>query len=385
MTFIPKFASREFKQRKKMRRTIVLLFTVSVIAMLMSGCGKHDTSTTERTVKVKFLEVGCSTGDGKQGYSGTIEEMSGTALSFASGGTITHIYVNEGQSVSRGQLVATVDARNVTNSATASRAMTSQADDLVAQAQAALAQAQDAYNRMKILHDNGSLPEIKWIEVETQLEQAKLAVSQAQSNARAARATQDIASKSVSDTRLVAPVSGYVSAKSADVGQNVLPGAPVVKIVQIDRVKVNISVPEREISNIAKGQKIAVTVASLNGRRYEATVVEKGVTADPLSRSYNVKAVINNPNRELLPGMIAEVYMGTNVASYPSLPAAIIQIDADNKPFVWTVADGKAVKTYVALGRNVGDEVQIIGGIKVGDKVICEGQQKVSNGMNVKE
>ena len=67
-----------------------------------------------------------------------------------------------------------------------------------------------------------------------------------------------------------------------------------------------------------------------------------------------------------------------------TLPAEIIQIDADNRPFVWTVVDGKAQKAYVTLGQNIGDNVQIAEGLKAGDKVICEGQQKVSNGLEVK-
>ena len=87
--------------------------------------------------------------------------------------------------------------------------------------------------------------------------------------------------------------------------------------------------------------------------------------------------------------MIAEVGLGAAIELQPTgqtivkLPAEIIQIDADNHPFVWTVADGKARKTYVTLGQNIGDMVQIAEGLKAGDKVICEGQQKVSNGMTV--
>ena len=128
-------------------------------------------------------------------------------------------------------------------------------------------------------------------------------------------------------------------------------------------------------------------VAALGDKTFEAKVTEKGVTADALSRSYEVKGIISNPQHELLPGMIAEVSLSGSLMTSPqkhlSLPAEIIQIDADNKPFVWTVVDGRAQKTYVTLGQNIGDNVQITEGLKDGDNVICEGQQKVSNGMEV--
>ncbi len=360
-----------------------------LMVVVVCGCIRGSEKESEMVVKVKTIEVGASSTPGLQTYSGIIEEWDGSALSFAAGGTITHINVSEGQSVSHGQLIATVDSRNTTSGANASHAATEQADDMVQQAQAALNQAQDAYNRMKVLHDNGSLPEIKWIEVETKLQQAKLMVSQAKSNASAARSTEDIARKSVSDTRLYAPTSGYISAKMCDVGQNVLPGAPVVKLVQINRVKVNVSIPENEISHIHTGQQIVATVAALGNRRFNAKVIEKGVEADPLSRTYTVKAVIENPRHELLPGMIAEVTVASssesNSIGAATLPATIIQIDADNKPFVWKVTDGLASRTYVELGENIGDEVQVLSGLHVGDHVICEGQQKVSTDMKVTE
>lgn len=359
------------------------------VAGAMCGCTTGSERESDTVVKVKIMEVVSSLGTGSQTYSGIVEEWDGTALSFVTGGTITHINVSEGQSVSRGQLIATVDSRNSTSGVNVSHAATQQADDMVGQAQAALNQAQDAYNRMKILHDNGSLPEIKWIEVETKLQQAKLMVSQAKSNASAARSTESIAQKSVADTRLYAPSAGYISAKMCDVGQNVLPGAPVVKLVQINRVKVNVSIPENEITHIHIGQSIVAVVAALGNERFNGKVIEKGVVADPLSRTYTVKAVIENPNHELLPGMIAEVAMASgdsrNDFGAATLPATIIQIDADNKPFVWTVSDGRARKTYIELGQNVGDEVQVIRGLHVGDSVICEGQQKVSSDMKVKE
>ena len=328
---------------------------------MLGSCGeKNGKERAVEPVNVKTMMVQQETADGQQGYSGTIEEMSGSSLSFASVGTLRSVNVSEGQMIRQGQLIATIDETSLKSAHEA--------------ALAAKEQALDAEQRMKLLHDAGSLPEIKWIEVQTQVRQAISA--------------EKMAKKALTDTRLYAPFSGYVAEKQAEAGQSVAPGVPIVKLVRIDHVKVSISVPEEEIAQIHTGQSLQVKVPALGGKTFEAKVAEKGVTADALSRSYEVKGIIGNPQHELLPGMIAEVHLGTMGTSQHkeqsiTLPAEIIQIDADNRPFVWTVVDNKAQKAYVTLGQNIGDNVQISKGLKAGDKVICEGQQKVSNGMKV--
>jgi len=351
------------------------MFLLLAVLVLSSCSEKKQESRDVQPVKVKTMPVGAAVANDGQAYSGTIEEMSGTSLSFGSSGTVKTLNVSEGQFVSKGQLIGTVDAQTMQNGVNVASAARTQAEE-------SLKQAQDAYDRMKILHDNGSLPEIQWIDVQTKLSQAEQMLRQTQ-------AAEKIAKKGLTDTRLLAPFSGYVAEKSVEVGANVMIGMQVVKLVKIDNVKVKMSVPEEEISNIRKGQKIQVTVAALPGKRYTATVTEKGVSADALSRSYEVKAVIANPRHELLPGMIANV---EGVATVPrkvrtsiALPASVVQIDVDNQPFVWTVVDGKAQKTPVSLGGNAGNDVMITAGLNLGDKVIVEGQQKVSTGMKVKE
>ncbi len=336
--------------------------------LLFSGCGgNNEQNVGPRTVKVKTLTAEAVQSASGQGYSGTIEEVSGSSLSFSSLGTVRNIYVSQGQMVAQGQLIATLDQTSVQSAYDA--------------AVAAKEQALDAQQRLGQLHDSGSLPEIKWVEVQTQVRQAISA--------------ENIARKALADTRLCAPFSGYVSEKQAEAGQSVAPGVPIVKLVRIDRVKVVISVPEEEIARIKMGQVLNVEVPALGGKRFEATVAEKGVTADALSRSYGVKGVIANPHRELLPGMIATVSIrdglsdngsvSGNVPQAMVLPAEIIQIDADNRPFVWVVEEGRAQKVYLQLGANIGDAVQVLGGLEPGVKVICEGQHKVSRGMKVSE
>ncbi len=334
----------------------------------LASCGNKGESE-RKPVSVRTTVVKPGVASGTQYYSGTIEETTGTSLSFSGMGTLQSLSVEEGQMVQKGQLIGVIDATTSDNALISAQSATKVAEQ-------SLAQAQDAYNRMKLLHDNGSLPEIQWIETQTKLEQAK-------SSLEASKAQEKIARKGVTDTRLTAPFSGYIASKTADVGQNVGPGVPVVKLVKIDQVKVRITVPESDISKISKGQKLTVGVDALGGEMFTATVTEKGVAADAMSRSYDVRGTIDNPDHKLLPGMVCNVYKEVDGGSEAILlPASIIQIDADNKRFVWCVKDGKAVKTYVTTGANAGENITVTTGLSSGDEVITEGQQKVSNGMS---
>ena len=331
---------------------------LALAAVMLSACGGNTGAdeTERKAVKVEVTQVKAVTADRTNRYSGTVEEESGSLLSFAVGGTVSRVLVDEGDRVGKGQLIATLDAEQLTHNH--------------ASAQAALAQAEDAYRRMEELHGKGSLPEIKWVEAQTALQRA--------------RASEQMARKQLADCRLYAPFSGVISKKFAEKGQNVGAGTQIAKLVAVGRMKVKISVPESEMAQITVGQKADVTIEALGGASMQATVTEKGVAADPLSRSYDVKLSLPKADRKLLPGMVADVALrGGNASMACILPAHIVQIDERNNEFVWLAVGGKAVKRIVTVGGFTADGVTVTSGLADGDMVITAGAQKVSEGTRV--
>jgi membrane fusion protein (multidrug efflux system) len=125
---------------------------------LLVSCQQKKSAEQIQPVTVRVVKMIPVQMDGTQSYSGTMEEVSGTSLSFSVGGMVKQVLVDEGQRVSKGQLLAVVDDETTRNAHAA--------------AQSVRQQAEDAYRRMKQLHDNGSLPEIQWVEVESKLKQA---------------------------------------------------------------------------------------------------------------------------------------------------------------------------------------------------------------------
>ena len=352
-------------------KTVFSLAALAVCTTLLTGCNtKTEQSVTTDTVNVKLLTVGAAdsgTEASGSSFSGTVEEENGTALSFSTGGTLTQLRVKVGDHVTKGQLIATVDPTSMRN-----------AYDM---ALSTRKQAEDAYARMKQLHDKGSLPEMKWVEVQSQLQQAV--------------SSENIAKKSLADCQLYAPVSGVVSEKNAEVGQNVAPGIAVVKIVTTQVLNVRIAVPETEVSAVGLHQLATITVPALNGRQFHGQVIEKGVIADPISRSYSVKIRVADAASTLLPGMVTKVSLfgkssSTATASSAAeivIPANLVQLADDNSNFVWVAEGGKAARRTVVCGGYRSNGVVITSGLKSGDRVIVEGQQKVARGtvLNVKQ
>ena len=337
-----------------MKRKWIVMAAMVLIGL--SSCGEKKEAAQEQTVRVKVQEIRAEPINGEQGFSGTIEEVSGVSLSFATAGTVRRIYVSEGQMVRQGQLIAELDPTTLQNAYTISKT--------------SLEQAQDTYNRMKELHDGGSLPEMQWISIENQLKSAK--------------AQEAMARKSLGDTKLYAPFSGYISAKMAEIGENASPGMPVAKLVNIGSVKVKISVPEDDVQRIQKGSSMKIIVPALDKRQFEGRVTERGVSADPRSRTYEVKATIVNHDGQLLPGMICQAF--TNYMQGTKgvfVPANLVQLDSDNKTFVWVVNGQKALKREIIISGETAQGAQVTFGLVAGDKLIVAGQQKVSNGMKV--
>lgn len=350
--------------------------------LMIFGCGQKETDETKAPTRVKTEVVNLSQSTGGQTYVGIVEEREATAVSFTSMGVVKHVYVTEGQAVGRGQLLAEMDATTVGNSVEAAKAATSQAHDMVTQAEQMYAQAKDAYDRMKLLHDNGSLPEIKWIEMETKLHQAEAALNSARAGVYQAAATEKIARKGLSDARLTAPVGGIIGRKLIGAGETALPSQSVVTILDINTVKVKVSIPEAEMSSITPTTRTAISVEAVD-KNVLGGRIEKGVQADALTHTYDIRINVANVDHKLLPGMVANVRFIDGNAGTDNLcvPITSVQKRSDGTLFVWVVAEDSTVhRTSVRIGDTIGNSVVILSGISEGQRIVTEGYQKLSEG-----
>lgn len=342
-----------------MKHRRISMFLVAGMALILTSCHKQQPQQTA-PISVVAETVSNDAADLSTHYVGIVEEKTSNPVSFVGSGTLQKVYVEEGQAVRKGQLLAEMDATQTRN--------------MLAAAQAQYDQATDALARLRQVHDAGSLPEMKWVEVQSQVAQAKSQL--------------DIARKSLEDCRIYAPVNGVVGSLNFHAGSVVLTSEPVMSLLDISTVKVRVSIPEREISSIAPSTRSTVNVEA-TGRSYEGGRIEKGVSADAMSRTYDIRIHVGNADRKLLPGMVADVVLAPDGnrsdASAPlTLPVRCIQQRSGGQRFVWVADGGKAKACNVTTAQTVGNRIVIADGLKGGEQVIVEGWQKVGEGTSVK-
>ena len=317
---------------------------------------------------MKTEVVAAGPAQGPRTYVGVVEEAEATAVSFTSMGTVRRVYVSEGQRVGRGQLIAEIDD--------------TQAHNVLASSQAAVTQAEDALQRYSLLHERGSMTESQWVEVQSKVTQARSQLA--------------LAKKNLADCRLTAPVGGIIGRRNVSAGETAMPSQAVVTILNVGSVKVKFSVPEAEMQDITAHTPALVTVDAI-GRSFVGGRIEKGVQADALTHTYDVRVSINNHDRALLPGMVASVTLGSPtsasmpssaaVASSPTIvtvPLRAVQRRADGSLFVWTIdKSGKSHRTAVEIGSSIGNDIDILKDLSASDRFVVEGYQKISEGSKV--
>lgn len=333
---------------------------LSVLTLwLATSCSQQQAYQTEALV-VETETVNCSQTAGQQSYVGTIEEEEAVSVSFTNMGTLKRVLVSEGQTVGAGQLLAELDD--------------TQARNMLEGAQASVHQAEDAIGRYRQLYDKGSLPESQWVEAQSKLDQARASLKAAQKN--------------LEDCRLKAPVAGVIGKKQMVAGATALPSQPIVTIYKINNVKVKVAIPEREMAAITPSTPSQIEVPAA-GVTVTGGRIEKGVVADGLTHTYDIRILAQNGERKLLPGMVCNVTLGLEPSANEAQPAVLtlpirsIQQAADGQHFVWVMTDGQAHRRGVTLGHTHGNHIVVTSGLEPGVQVIVAGYQKVSEGSEV--
>lgn len=337
-----------------MKKSILML-----LAVIMVSCSTGKKEQNDKAPVRVNIEVVSTTADATgQTYVGIVEEREATAVSFTSMGTVRRVLVSEGQHVSRGQLLAEIDD--------------TQARNLLSGAEAMMEQANDALKRYGQLHDNGSLPEVQWVEVQSKVAQAKSQL--------------EVARKNLADCSLLAPVSGVVGKKMIGVGETALPSQAVVTILDISTVKVKVAVPEAEMSDITPTTSTNIWVEAISGC-YQGGTIEKGVQADALTHTYDIRINVPNKEQKLLPGMVASVQFVAEPQQQTGqlmVPITAVQRKTDGTFFIWTIDNNAtAHRTTVTIGATQGNRIVIDSGLSSGDRIVTEGYQKLSEGTKV--
>lgn len=332
---------------------------VLAFIVILTGCrARREAGTETRPVRVVVASVAPAETGREFAYSGTITESETLPQSFAVTGTVTRVYVNEGDVVAKGTLLAELDNTSYRQ--------------ILEMSEATKKQAEDAFNRLSRMYKNGNLPEVKYIEVETGLQKARAAAA--------------IAKKSVNDCRLRANAAGTVGKRGIDPGMVAMPSLDSITIVRIDKVFARVPVPENDIALLHKGDRAMIRIGALGSREFAGKIESIGVLADPIAHSYRIRIAVDNSDRAIKPGMVCSaIVKGLEKSSGLVIPNQAVLIDETGRNYVYCLdrTGNKAFVRYVKLGELLQNGIRITEGLSEGDSIVVYGQHKLVDGAAV--
>ena len=334
-----------------------LFWAIALSVILCTGCKRKSKYAylADREFPVQIEVVGVGSNKVTNTYVGEIVAKSSVPLSFPLGGQLTSVQVKSGQSVREGQVLATVDDV--------------QAKAMLESAEAMLNQAKDGYRRLKPLHEQGGISDVKWVEMETNLQKA-------QSMAISSR-------KRYEECTLRATQNGVINLLDVEVGQQLSPGQPIGEILDLTGKKATFTVPESEIGALLHGDKLKVTLPALE-QTFDATIDEKSFIATRLAHTYKVTALLNPSENvdALLPGMVCRVVVENKQVKGYIISAGCVQTQQTGNS-VWVIRNGRAERTMIGIVEFVENGVLVSTGLEAGDTIISKGYQKMYNGARI--
>ena len=179
------------------------------------------------------------------------------------------------------------------------------------------------------------------------------------------------------------PITGIINHLYVDVGEYADVGKPLVDIVNIDKIKINVQMPELDVRYVRKGQKTPIKIDAFADQTLIGTVDFVSFKAHPATKTFLVRSVIDNSDHHIRPGMIGRVVFVRRVIPDAVAAPLFAIVDKGGERIVFVEKDGIAQSRTISIGIIEGDRVQITSGLEVGDHLIVKGHTEVEDGMKV--
>jgi len=368
------------------------------LAFWITGCGgperESKTSTPAAPVAVTTVAAGEQPWPAIYEAAGTVRARTSAVIAAKLMGYVRQVKVQTGDHVREGQVLVTLDARDLdVNSRRAEatleevRSSMPEADSAATGAKANLDLAQITFNRMQDLFNKKSISNQEFDEASGKLKAAQAVyqmalAKRAQLNAQAARVQQDVRASEVarSYAEITAPFAGVVTAKTVDPGTLAVPGTPLLTIEREGAYRLEASVEESHLAAIRVGQAVSVTLDGID-RAWDARVSEIVPAVDAASRSYIVK--IDLPSVPALrSGAFGRASFATGSRVTLTIPAAAVT-EHGQLQSVLVAENGVARTRLITTGSKNRDRIEVLSGLTAGDRLIFPVPQGLGDGAAV--
>ncbi len=312
-------------------------------------------------------------------YSGQVVADKRIEITTRVMGRVKGVFVEEGQRVRLGQRLVEVDAEDIKAQILAINEQIAQAEQALRSAMANYEAVQRTFERYSRLLKEGAITQQEFDQVKAQYESARAQVEQARAGIRALQNQRQAVASNLKYTSLVSPVDGYVAQRQVDVGDMAMPGQPLL-VIESPPYLFEVFLPERFVNRVKVGQEYEVYVPSL-GKRLKAKVKEVSLALDPSTRTFKVKLELEQ-NKDLRSGMYGSLLIPERVEALLVPESAIVKrFDFTG---VWVVRPDNTLELrFVKLGERRGDKVEVLSGLKEGERIVIKGIERACEGCKV--
>ena len=277
-------------------------------------------------------------------------------------GPLKNLFVREGQLVKQGQLLAEINDSGLKE----------QLDQMLIQANF----TKDNFDRVKRLWEKNIGSEMQFLKAKSDFETSNKMVEQIRDQ--------------LSKTKVYAPFDGEIDEIISNLGSNLLPGSPMLRVVNLDIIYAEAQVPEKYVSSIELGTEAIVSIPLLE-KEVTSKIIQSGNFINPNSRTFRVEVPVENKNKRIKQNLNARI----KIKNYSNLKALVVPLrvlreDGGGKSFIYKLVTTDkediflTVKSFVETGNNNDEEIEIIKGVSIGDIIVLEGANNVEDNQRVR-
>ncbi|MCF7793303.1 MAG: efflux RND transporter periplasmic adaptor subunit [Candidatus Cloacimonetes bacterium] len=339
------------------------IIAFSLIVLFLASCGKpagngqFNREVKENAIIVMVQDMQPRDLDKYIRITGKLEGFTDVNLLSESNGKVIEIFKNLGDWVNKGDAIGRLDNSDVKN-------QLKQAEAQLLSAEASLESATINFNVSKNLYDKEMISESEFL-------QSKSSLKSAQANYNGLKASVEMARKSLENSEFTSPVSGYIAELNLEIGEMVSMGMQIAGIVNSKQLILKTGISEADIPYVKKGDTVTILYS---GNKYNGKVTGVGIRPKTEGNNYPIEVLLSNTDKKLFPGMVVEgrIFSSTfeNVL-YTSIENLREKYD---QQFVYVInADNRAEHKIVEIGEKVSNNVIITSGLEVGDKLVIDG------------
>jgi RND family efflux transporter MFP subunit len=379
--------------RKPFKKHLKILFYAILVILGLSvvfsiTCRRPSTQVRMETSPYRAKNIPLTKKEVHDFYeiAGTVKAKTISHIASRIPGTVTAILVHQGDRVKAGQELLTIENTDLTQRLAATQAAYEEAVKGLDEAKEARSLIDIEYKRNKNLADQKVITAQEMDRIDSQKKIADLNYERAQSAVKRAQATLEEVRANYAFSHIAAPVDGVVTHKQIDVGSMAGAGVPLLTVEDISGFEVHAQVNEQLANRITVGTPVKIILDSMSAS-FQVPVTEISPSIDSSSRTFLIKAAIeNDPNQPQLlkTGLFARVFLPQGKRSILAVPAKAL-VEKGQLLGVYVQDEGVIHYRLIRTGKHYDDQIEVLSGLKAGDKVIVDEVQSLVDGEAVSQ